>query len=673
VQPQRFQMPRTDSSTKTKNALAGLLDRTRSSRTRRRATPSQRRPRNAEAKPARRDNTKSLRARVRGLLFEPEGQEIVRPAPPVPPREIFRFFWPYARPYRGYVVIGVILSVVGPAVEGVRLYMIKLIVDGVLVPQDLGPLVWIAPTLIGLTLVNGVLTFSDSYLTTWVGERFLLSLRTNLFRHLQGLSLDFFERRQLGDMLSRLTSDTNAIESLVLSGVSDALSSIVRIVFFSAALFYIDWKLALVTLVIGPGFAILVRRLSTLIKRASREKSRRSGSMTAVAEESLANVPLVQAYSQEEAEIERFHRQGLGAFTATMVATRLKSLLTPLIDLVQAVSTLGVIVLGTVELADGRITLGSLLLLVAYLNQLYTPMRGLAKLYNVFYSASAGSERVIEFFRARPTIVDRPAARQLQRARGLIEFDGVSFHYPGTSQTVLSEISLRIEPGQTLALVGHSGAGKTTLAKLLLRFYDASEGAIRLDGHDLRDLQLASLRRNIAVLLQETLILDTTIRENILYGRPGATEEELIRAARAADAHEFVSAMQNGYDTPVAHKGRRLSGGQRQRIAIARAMLRNAPILILDEPTTGLDAESGHRILEPLHRLMSDRTTIVISHNLMTVHEADWIVLMDNGRIGEQGTHTDLVARDGTYARLCRLHEFHESVRASGELGMRIE
>jgi ATP-binding cassette subfamily B protein len=593
--------------------------------------------------------------RIRRLFLGAEGSDIVRPAPQVPIREIFRYFWPYARPYRLYVAISIVFILLVPAVVGARLYMGKLVIDGVLVPADLTPLLWIVPISAGLTLAALALGFCQGYLSTWIGERFLLSLRTNFFRHLQGLSMDFFERRRLGDILARVTGDTAAIESFVLSGVADALSSVVKIVLFAGALFYLDWRLALVTLFFAPAVALLARSFSRLIKRATREKRRRAGAYTAIAEESLANIPLVQAYNRQELETERFHREGLGAFAATMVMTRAKLFFAPLVELAQSVSTMGVVVLGTLALADGRMSLGGLYLFLAYVSQLYAPVRSLAALYNSIAGVSASADRVIEFFKEQPTVIDREHAHQLSRARGLIEYNGVSFRYPGTTRDALADISLQVQPGETVALVGHSGAGKTTMVKLLLRFYDPTVGGIHLDDRDLRDLQVKSLRDNIAVLLQETLIVDGTIRDNILYGRPDASEQDVLEAAVAADAHQFISSLPDGYETVVGEKGRRLSGGQRQRVAIARAMIRDAPVLVLDEPTTSLDAESGHRILEPLRRLMRQRTTMIISHNLATVREVDRIIVLDEGGLAEQGTHEELLARGDAYATLFRL------------------
>jgi ATP-binding cassette subfamily B protein len=594
---------------------------------------------------------------VRGLLTATEGDDIVRPAPPVAVREIFRTFWPYARPYRRWIAVSVVLIAVAPVIQGAKLFTIKVIVDDVLVPREIDPLLWIAPALLALTLAGGVVSFLNGYLSTWVGQRFLLSLRASFFGHLQTLSLDFFERRRLGDIVSRLTGNIAAIERFVISGVAQLVSSLVTLVFFAGALLYLEWRLALVALLGAPVFLILVRVFSRRIRQAARERHRRSGAMAAIAEESLSNVALVQAYNRQDTETERLEAENRGIFEAEMVVTRLKALFSPLTDVVQTLTALLVLALGVRELAAGRITLGGLLLFVAYLNQLYAPLRALSRLTNTVHSASASAERIVECFEQQPGISDRPGAVALGRARGAVEFDAVSFRYPGAARDAVSDVSLQVEPGQTLALVGRSGAGKSTLAKLLLRFYDPSTGAVRLDDVDLRGVRLRSLRDNAALLMQETLIFDGTIAENIAYGRPDATPQEIAAAAEAADAHEFVSALPDRYDTLVGQKGRRLSGGQRQRIAIARALIRDAPVLILDEPTAGVDAESGARILDPLRRLMSGRTTIVISHNLLAARDADCIAMLEEGRVGELGGHDELLRRDGAYARLYRAHD----------------
>ncbi|MEV6761872.1 ABC transporter ATP-binding protein [Streptomyces sp. NPDC051105] len=594
---------------------------------------------------------------LRRLLSVDEPSDtVVAAAPPVPPYEVFRRFWPYTRGGRRWLVPVVLLSLTAPVVDAAELWLFKTVVDDVLVPRDLRPFLWVAPAYLGLVVCSGVLGFADDVTSTWVGERFLLSLRSDVFRHVQGLSLGFFERRRLGDVLSRVTGDVDAVETFLLSGVADALYYVIRLGVFVGLLFYLRWDLTLLALVIVPLFWGAARHFSRLIKEASRERRRRGGSLSAIAEESLANVVLVQAYNRQEWEGRRFDRENLGRFRAAMASARIRAVYGPVVEFIEVAGGLAVLGLGTWKLAEGQLTLGGLLVFLALIGKLYSPVHGLSGLGTAFYAASASAERIIELLDQRPQVTEAPEARRIRRARGAVEFDGVWFRYPGTEAWALSDVSFEVAPGETLALVGASGAGKSTVAKLQLRFYDPDRGAVRLDGTDLREFSLSDVRESIAVVLQETLVFHGTVRDNIAYGRPGSTEAEIVAAARAADAHEFVERLPDGYDTLVGQRGRTLSGGQCQRLAIARAMIRDAPVLLLDEPTAGLDVRSGRRIMDPLRRLMAGRTTVVISHNLLTVRDATRIVVLDRGRVVEDGAHADLLRREGTYARLHRLN-----------------
>jgi ABC-type multidrug transport system fused ATPase/permease subunit len=576
-------------------------------------------------------------------------------------RTIFRRFWPATRPYRGRLLVSLLLVAVVPFLDTAQVWMFKLLIDDVLVPRDFQAFPAIAAAYLGIGLVQGLSSFCDQWLSTWLGERFVLDLRTRVFAHLHRLSMDFFDRRQLGDTLSRLTGDIDAIEQLVLSGITRTLAYAFEIVLFTGALFYLDWRLALASLAAAPGFLLATRYFSTRIKDASREKRRRSGSVTAAAEESLGNVALVQAYDRQAAETERFHRENLSRFTAEMAATRLRALFRPLVELLEIIGVVLVMGVGVWELQHGHITLGGLLVFATYLSRLYSPIRGAGRLSNTLYAASASAERIIDLLDAQPDIREAAQPRRLPRAHGTVIFDSVTFRYPGAARPALEGVTFVVAAGQKVALVGASGAGKSTLGKLLLRFYDADAGRITLDGCDLRALELASLRSNITAVLQETLVFDGTIRDNILWGKPDATEAELVAAATAADAHDFITALPEGYQTRIGQRGRLLSGGQRQRLALARAMIRDAPVLLLDEPTTGLDAASSQRVLAPMRRLMAGRTTLIISHNLLTVTDADQILFLADGRITGAGTHDELLATNPGYAHLYRLHHQRET------------
>ncbi|MFJ8470428.1 ABC transporter ATP-binding protein [Kitasatospora sp. NPDC094011] len=585
---------------------------------------------------------------------EDRAEPVVAPAPTVSLRRTFRRFWPYTRGGRRWLVPLLVIVLLGPLVDAAMIWLFKIVIDDVLVPHRYGLFLPVALAYAGLALLAGALGFVDEMASTWVSERFLLELRADVFQHLQDLPLSFFERRRLGDVLSRLTSDIEAVETFLLSGILEAVAYVAELAVFLGVLFYLRWDLALTALVVVPLFWVTARHFSTRVKTASRERRRRSGSVSALAEETLGNIALVQAYNRQDWEQNRFVRENLGRFRATMSATRLRATFTPIVDMLELVGGLIVLGLGAWEMAHGRLTLGELLVFVALLSRLYEPIHGIGQLSNAFFSAAASAERIIELLDQRPQVADPPRPLRPARVRGAVAFDGVRFSYPDSLRAALDDVSFRADPGETVALVGESGAGKSTIAKLLLRFYDPERGSVRLDGTDLRELAMTDLREHIAVLLQETLVIHGSIRENIAYGRPGATDAQITAAARAADAHEFVSRLPEGYDTVVGQHGRLLSGGQRQRIAIARAMIRDAPVLLLDEPTTGLDAESGRRILEPLGRLMSGRTTIIISHNLLTVRHADRIVLLREGRVAACGSHTELLAHDDGYARLDR-------------------
>ncbi|MEV0148641.1 MULTISPECIES: ABC transporter ATP-binding protein [unclassified Nonomuraea] len=541
-------------------------------------------------------------------------------APTVSIRRTFREFWPGTRGLRRLFVAGAVLAILAAACEVAAIALFGHITDKVLTTRVLSAF-W-APALawLGLAIVAGVMSFGGAYVTALGAERFLLGLRDRVFAHMQTLSPDFFENRRLGDLMARITDDIEAIEQLVGSGLVKVLTTVVSVVFFAGAAFFIRWDLALVTMALVPAFLVVSKFFAARFRVAAANERLSNGAMNSVIEESLANQSLVQAYNRQTTESRRLHREGRGWLRANMWQARLSGMYGPMVQVLQTVCMVVILGVGAWEIVEGRLTLGGLLAFAAYLGLLYPAVQGLGEIALSVSEAAAGSDRVMELLDTRPSVNDRGTALTLvSRSHGRIEFDDVGFTYPGRRRPTLRHLSFTAEPGELIVCTGPSGAGKSTLAKLLLRFYDPEQGRILLDGVDLRDLTRSSLREAVTILHQESMLFSGTVRENIAYGRPGATFEEVVKAAVLAGAHEFITALPRGYETPVGQRGRLLSGGQRQRIAIARAIVRDAPVLVLDEPMTGLDEVTAARIMEPLRRLMAGRTTILITHDLRHV------------------------------------------------------
>ena len=578
-------------------------------------------------------------------------------APRLPLRTVFRRFWPYTRPFRGRMLLGLALTGGVPALTTAAIGLFQRLVDDVLTPADPGPFPLIAATYLALAALTGVVSYLDSYLSAWTAERFVLGLRVAVFDHLGELSAPYLDRRPMGDLLSRLGSDTAEIEELVLSGVNLLLTYSFQIVFFTTAMLLVDWQLTLVALVAAPAFLVVSRLLTRRIADAAREERHRSGSIITVAEESLGNAALVRAYGRTASEGERFRTENEAAFRAQMRAVRLESVFSPVSGLVQAAGLLLVAGFALTRLAGGDLTLGGLLVLLTYLGQLYTPVSGFGSLANTVYSASAGAERIVEIFDARPEVTDPEDPHPLPHATGELELRGVGFDYPGSGRPALRGVSFRVPAGARVAVVGASGAGKSTVARLLLRQHDPDRGRVLLDGVGLDRLSAADLHAAVVPVLQDTLVFDGTVEENIRWARPGATTREIEAAARAADLHDVVSALPDGYRTRIGQRGRMLSGGQLRRLSIARALVRDAPVLLLDEPTTGLDAASADRVLDPVRRLAGTRTVVLITHRLADVVDADAIVFLEDGRVTGYGDHTALLRTCPAYAALYRLQE----------------
>jgi ATP-binding cassette subfamily B protein len=507
---------------------------------------------------------------------------------------------------------------------------------------------------LAIAALDAICTYSEKYLTTSVAQWISYDLRRTIYSHMQKLSLAFHDQERTGDLISRVTGDIDSIQSFITQGLLGVLINVITLIGMVAVMFYINWRFTLIALSVAPVLFVIVYTYTRKIKKASREVRKKEGEITSIVEEVLSSIRVVKAFAREDYEVKRLEEEGLEGVEIALRARNLKSKLTPIVDVIVAIGTCLVLWFGARLVLSGNLSAGSLVVFILYLGKMYKPMQELSKITDTYSKAAVGYERIQEVLQVDKEVKDMPRAIRAPRFRGKIEFDNVSFSYVEDTP-ILKDVSFTIEPKQMVALVGPTGAGKTSIISLVARFYDPASGVIKIDGTDIRRFQQKSLRQQISFVLQETLLFHAPVWKNIAYGKPEASREEIVRAAELANAAEFIDNMPEGYDTALGERGMTLSGGQRQRIAIARAIIRNTPILILDEPTSGLDAASEKLVFEALDRLMQDKTTIVIAHRLSTIRRADCIFVVQDGAILEQGDHEKLLARGGLYSEFYNL------------------
>ncbi len=563
----------------------------------------------------------------------------------------YRRLLAYIKPYLGRLGLAVICIVIA---SGANLYLpwiIKDMIDKVLAERDMGMLNIISVSIVVVFAIRGFFYYWQSYLVSYIGQRVVVDVREVMFKKFQRMPMAYFDKHQTGETMSYVTNDVAAIQAALVDNLIEFFTEAAILVGSIVLMLYIDWKLTLLTLVTVPMVGAAMKIFGRKIKGASALIQERLADITALLQESLSSIRVVKSFVREEYEIERFRAENILNFQAVMKNVQLTSLLTPTVEFLAALAVTFIVWFGGYEVVNGIMSAGSLVAFLTYAVNLANPVKRLSRIYGRMQQAMAAIDRIFSVLDMEETVNDKPGAIKMPKVQGQVSVENVTFSYDA-QHNALENVSFEVEPGQMIAFVGPSGAGKSTIANLIPRFYDVDSGSIKIDGIDIRDVTLNSLREQIGIVPQETLLFSTTVMENIRYGRLDATDDEVIAAAVAANADKFIRDLPNGYQTQIGERGLNLSGGQRQRMAIARAMLKNPQILILDEATSALDTESEKIVQSALDELMVGRTSFVIAHRLSTIFNADQIFVIDKGRICEHGTHEELLKIGGVYSNL---------------------